>query len=176
MKKLAVFTASLAILLSVAFTLAEATEWKLTDGYSIRFKGKKVSGFFHNLKGQIFFDENNLSASRVNLEVEVTSIRTGNSLKSWHAKRPKWFDAKKHPHITFSSSKFQKAAKGYLVSGKLNMKGVEREISVPVTFLHNTFFGSFKVRRTDYQVGKLKGLAKAVSDTIQIDFTIPVTK
>lgn len=176
MKKSAFILCTLSVLLLTSFNLVDATEWKLTDGYSIRFKGKKVSGFFHNLKGQVLFEENNLAASRVSLEVEVASIRTGNSLKSWHAKRPKWFDAKKHPNITFNSSKFQKAAKGYLVSGKLKMKGVEREITVPVTFLHNTFFGSFKVRRTEYQVGKMKGFSKAVSDTIQIDFTIPVTK
>lgn len=162
-------------LLLTAFTLAETSEWKLTDGYSIRFKGKGINGFFHSLKGQIVFNENTLSASRVNLEVELNSIRTGNSLKSWHAKRAKWFDAKQYPVIRFSSSEIQKAAKGFVAKGKLNMKGVEREISVPFTFLHNTFFGTFFVRRTDYNVGRMKGFSKMVSDSIQIDFTIPVT-
>jgi hypothetical protein len=56
------------------------------------------------------------------------------------------------------------------------MKGVEKEISVPFSFSNKIFFGSFKVRRTEFNVGKMKGFSKMVSDTIQIDFTIPVTK
>lgn len=176
MKKILFIFIPFLVLLLSAFNLPDASEWKLTDGYSIRFKGKGVNGFFHSLKGQIMFDENKLSSSKVNLEVELNSIRTGNSLKSWHAKRAKWFDAKQFPVIRFSSSEIQKAAKGYVAKGKLKMKGVECEISVPFTFLHNTFFGTFFVRRSDYNVGRMKGLSKMVSDSIQIDFTIPVSK
>jgi polyisoprenoid-binding protein YceI len=165
-----------AVLVLSAFTSADAGEWKLTDGYSIRFKGKKVNGFFKSMKGQVNFDENALASSRVMLEVDVTSITTHNSLKTWHSKRPKWFDAKKYPTITFNSNKFQKTPKGFMVTGKLKMKGVEKEISVPFSFSNKIFFGSFKVRRTEFNVGKMKGFSKMVSDTIQIDFTIPVTK
>lgn len=176
MKKI-IFTVTLALtFLLSAFTVLNKEEWKLTDGYSIRFAGKRVNGFFHKLKGQVNFDENKLSTSRVTLEVDVASITTGNSLKSWHAKRPKWFDAKKYPTITFVSEKFQKTTKGYTVTGKLNMRGVEREISVPFSFSNKIFFGHFTVNRSDYKIGPMKGMGKMVSDTIKIDFTIPVTK
>src|SRR3954468_12756501 len=104
MKKI-LFLLFTAIILS-AFTSGDASEWKLTDGYSIRFKGKKVNGFFRSMKGQVNFDENTLSSSRVMLEVDATSITTQNSLKTWHSKRAKWFDTKKFPTITFNSNKF----------------------------------------------------------------------
>lgn len=176
MKKLFfVVTLAFTFLLS-AFTVINKEEWKLTDGYSVRFMGKRINGFFHKLKGQVNFDENKLSTSRVSQEVDVASITTGNSLKSWHAKRPKWFNAKKYPTITFVSNKFQKTAKGYVVTGKLNMRGVEKEISVPFSFSNSIFFGHFSVVRSDFKVGPMKGMGKMVSDTIQIDFTIPVTK
>ncbi len=165
-----------ATLILSAFTIGNAIDWQITDGYSIRVSGKKINGFFHSLKGKISFDENNLSSSQVKLEIDVASITTGNSLKSWHAKRPKWFDAKKYPSITFVSDKFQKTAKGYTVSGKLKMRGVEKDVSIPFSFNRNVFFGQFTVKRTDYKVGSMKGLSKMVSDTIKIDFTIPVTK
>lgn len=165
-----------ALILLSAFAIFNSEEWKLTDGYSIRFSGKKANGFFHTLRGKVSFDENKLSSSSVKLEVDVASISMGNSLKTWHAKRPKWFDAKKYPTITFVSEKFQKSAKGFVVNGKLKMKGVEKDISVPFSFNHNVFFGQFFVRRSDYKVGSMKGMSKSVADSIKIEFTIPVTK
>ncbi len=176
MKKIALLLVVAITFFISAFTLLSPPEWKLTEEYSIRFKGKRINGFFHKLKGNIAFDEKNLATSSVKLEAEVNSITTGNSLKSWHSKRRKWFDAKNYPTISFESRKFEKAPKGYLVTGKLKMKGVEKEITVPFNFSNNIFFGQFKVKRSDYNVGKVKGFAKLVSDTIVIDFTIPVTK
>ena len=176
MKHFNFLAAVLFTLLLSAFTFVNGPDWQLTDGYSIRVKGKKINGFFHKLNGKISFDENNLSSAKVNLEVEVASLTTGNSLKSWHAKRKKWFDAKNYPTINFTSTKFQKSGRGYLVTGKLKMKGVEKEISIPFSFSNNIFFGSFKVLRTDYKVGTMKGMARLVGDTILIDFTIPVTR
>jgi len=166
----------LSTLILSAFTSVEAPEWKLTDQYSIRISGKKINGFFHTLRGKIHFDESNLAGSKVNLEIDVASVTTGNSLKSWHAKKKKWFDAKQYPTITFVSNKFQKTPKGFMVNGKLKMKGVEKDVSIPFSFSNKIFFGSFTVKRTDYNVGTLKGLSKSVADTIKIDFTIPVVK
>lgn len=176
MKKIFFPLICVVLLILSSFTLKNDADWQLTDKYSVWFTGKKVSGFFHKLKGQITFDENKLSSSRINLELETASIATGNSLKTWNAKKAKWFDAKQFPTISFTSEKFQKASKGYIVSGKLKMKGVEKNISVPFAFSDKTFSGSFQVKRSDFNVGKMKGFSKMVSDTITVNFTIPVTK
>lgn len=176
MKKLIIPFLLLAAFVLSAFTFINPPDLKMTDGYSVRVKGKRINGFFHKLKGQIQFDERNLSSSKVKMEVEVGSITTGNTLKSWHAKRRKWFDAKQFPTITFESDKFQKAQKGYTVNGKMKIKGVERNVTVPFNFVDNVFYGSFYLRRSDFNVGRTKGFAKLVSDSILIDFTIPVAK
>jgi polyisoprenoid-binding protein YceI len=176
MKKILLPLTLITLLILSSFTVKDSADWQLTDKYSIWFTGKKVSGFFHKLKGQITFDENKLSSSHINLEVETASIATGNSLKTLNSKKKKWFDVKQYPTITFKSDKIQKAAKGYTVDGKLKMKGVEKQITVPFQFSDKTFFGSFKVKRSDFNVGKTKGFAKMVSDTITVNFTIPVTK
>ncbi|HQQ92953.1 MAG TPA: YceI family protein [Bacteroidia bacterium] len=176
MKSLLLPSVILLLFIVSAFTVIHEADWQMTEEYSIRFSGKKANGFFHKLKGEIRFDENKLSNSSVKLEVDVKSISLNNSLKTWHAKKAKWFNVKAYPVIRFVSSKFEKAPKGYLVSGKLSMKGTEKDITVPFSFVKNVFFGSFKVRRSDFKVGKVKGLSKAVADSIQIDFTIPVKK
>lgn len=176
MKKTLLPFSLIILLLCSGFMVLKPIDWQLTEAYSIRVSGKKIDGFFHKLKGKISFDENNLSASQFNLEVEVASLTTGNSLKSWHAKKAKWLDAKHYPTITFNSSKIQKTAKGYLVNGKLNLRGIEKEVAIPFSFSGNIFFGNFYVKRSDYKVGSLKGMSKMVSDSLRIDFTIPVVK
>ena len=176
MKKIILVFSALTLLGFTAFIAIDASDWNLTDEYSIRFKGKKISGFFHTMRGKISFDENKLSAASVNLEIDAASIATGNSLRTWNSKRKKWFDAKKHPKITFASTKFQKTSSGFLVNGKLKIKGVEKDIAVPFSFNKGIFYGSFYVKRTDFNVGKMKGLQKRVGDTIWVDFTIPVKK
>jgi polyisoprenoid-binding protein YceI len=168
--------ALVALLILSSFTLKDSPDWKLTDKYSVWFKGKHISGFFHTLKGQITFDENKLSSSKINLELEAASIATGNSLRTWRSKKKKWFDAKQFPTITFTSEKFQKATKGYVVTGKVKMKGIEKNVTVPFSFSDKTFFGNFQVKRSDFNIGKQKGWGKWVSDTITVNFTIPVTK
>ena len=65
MKKILFTTLFAAFVLLTAFTLYNSEEWKLTDGYSIRFSGKKANGFFHTLRGKVNFDENKLSTSSV---------------------------------------------------------------------------------------------------------------
>lgn len=175
-KKLIHLSTLVILLLLSSFTLKDSPDWKLTDKSSVWFTGKHISGFFHNIKGEVTFDENKISTARINLEAEVKSIKTGNSLRTWNSKKKKWFDAKQFPTITFISEKFKKESKGYSVTGKLKMKGVEKQITIPFAFSDKTFSGSFPVRRSEFKVGKLKGLGKMVSDTIMVNFTIQVTK
>ncbi len=165
-----------ASILLLSFSPANAPEWQLTDGYSIRFKTKKVNGFFHTLKGKIAFDENNLSSSYFKMEIDAASIGTGNSLKTWHSKKKKWFNAKEFPSITFNSTKISKTEKGFLANGLLKIKGVEKSVSLPFTFISKVFTGQLTILRSDFGVGKTKGLSKLVGDTIRVNITVPVVK
>lgn len=176
MKKVILFSLLVVSPVFLGFRPVSPPELQMTDGYSVRFKGKKVNGFFHTLKGKIRFDENNLSASSFNMEIDVASISTGNSLKTRHAKNKKWFDAKKYPAITFNSSKITRTDKGYQVNGKLKMKDVEKDVTIPFKYVSNVFTGRFYVLRSDFKIGKMKGMHKAVGDTIFVDLTVPVVK
>lgn len=159
-----------------SFTPATAPEWQLTDGYSVRFKTKKVNGFFHALKGKIYFDESNLAGSSFKMEIDAASISTGNSVKTWHSKKKKWFNVKEFPSITFNSTKISKTEKGYSATGLLKIKGEEKSVNLPFTFISKVFTGQLVILRSDFKVGKLKGLSKMVGDTIKVNITVPVTK
>jgi polyisoprenoid-binding protein YceI len=73
------------ILLS-AFTISSSIEWKITDGYSIKFKGKAVEGVFKTMSGDISFNETGLTSSKFSISIDASSINTGNGIKNRHAR------------------------------------------------------------------------------------------
>ena len=155
-----------------------AQQYKLADGHKISFSNPDVSGTFDDLTAaSLIFDETKLSSSKLNFKIEVGSINTGNGLMNKHAKGEEWFNAEKYPYIEFTSSKIEKTSEGYKATGKLQMHGVSKEISIPFTFTKKgnkgTFIAKFSVDRSDFQVGKKNG---GVAETIKISATIPVIK
>ncbi len=166
----------LAIISLSAFTFNNSVSWRIADDYSIKFSSKNPSGVFTKLTGDIEFDEDNLSASKFDVKIDVASINTGNGMKNRHAKGAKWFDAEQYPTINFTSEKFAKSSTGYEVTGMLEMHGIKKEFTMPFTFKDNVFESSFTVNRTDFNIGATKGMAKKVPLEITLDIAVPVTK
>lgn len=163
-----------AVLLS-AFSIAPI-QWKISNGYSIKFSAEHVSGEFEKISGNIFFNENDLSNSSFNIQIDVQSIATGNFLKNSFAKGKKWFDSDRYPKITFISNKISKSNNGYVAYGNLTMKNTTKSIEIPLTFENNVFYGNFSVNRMDYNVGSMEGMSKKVGNKISLQIAIPVTK
>jgi polyisoprenoid-binding protein YceI len=176
MKKLSFAVLVGATMLFSAFTTLKSIDWQINEGYSIKFKGTDAEGVFKTMSGDLSFDENDLANSKFSVSVAVSSINTGNGTKNKHAMSDKWMDAEKYPTITFNSSKFSKLSSGYQVDGTLEMHGVKKQISIPFTFISNTFKGTFKVNRMDYGIGSMEGKSKKVSDDIVLEISVPVTK
>lgn len=165
-----------AIILFSAFIVTNSMSWQIDEGYSIKFAGTDAEGIFKTLTGDIQFDENNLDASQFSTSIDVASINTGNGMKNKHAVSKKWFDAETYPAITFNSSKFDKTDSGYEVTGMIEIHGTKKEITIPFTFSDNTFNGKFSVNRMDFGVGTMKGMSKKVSNEINLEISVPVTK
>lgn len=176
MKKICFTVLAGVVLVLSAFTISKTINWQIKDGYSIKFSGNYAEGSFEKIKGSISFDENDLSSSKFSLNVEVESIATGNWLKNRHARGDNWFDAEKYPNINFVSTRFTKTNNGYLVVGNLTMHGVQKEITIPFTFVNNIFKSTFSVNRMDYKIGTMEGMSKKVSNQIKLTVSIPVTK
>lgn len=176
MKKTALSIAVIAILFLSAFTGYQSVRWNIAKNYSVKFTTHKVSGIFRSFKGDIHFDSHDLTGSRFDVMVDVKSVSTGNGLKNRHAKSKKWLNAKEYPTIKFTSAKILKTNQGFQTIGKLTMRGVQKQISIPFTFQNNIFKGSFEVNRLSYNIGTTKGMASKVGKTLKIDLAIPVIK
>ncbi len=175
MRTITYFFVAGSFILFSAFTIVTST-WKVSDNYSVKFAGTDAEGIFKTLKGDVSFDPNELSTSKLAFTVDVNSINTGNGTKNKHAVSDKWFDAKKYPNITFSSSKIVKEDNQFKVTGTMTIHGVSKEMTIPFSFKNNTIETKFSVNRMDYKVGTMKGMSKKVSDKISLDVSIPLTK
>ena len=169
-----IYKAALPVLL--AFSVVHNQAWSISEDHVVKFSGKYASGSFRSLKGSIVFDEKHPDDAKFDVQIEVTSIETGNKLKNKHAQGEKWFNAEKFPLIHFVSKEVKKTNKGYEITGELEIKGVKKRLTIPFSFEEKNnagvFKGTFKVNRKDFGIGKTKGKA---SDFTTLDVTVPVT-
>ena len=174
MKRLVYPIAAVAIIIGSAFTFIRSQDWKISDDYAIKFTSEDPSGVFRGLKGTVNFDEKNLSASKFDVSVDVSSINTGNGMKNTHAKSAKWLDAEKYPEIKFTSSEITSTGSGYQAKGTLEFHGVKKEITIPFSFQNNVFSSNFEINRLDYDVNTSEPAHGA--SVLKVEITVPVSK
>jgi polyisoprenoid-binding protein YceI len=116
---------------------AATTTWNLDPAHSAaEFKVKhmmiaNVKGSFSGLAGTLTEHATDASLSSVEATIPVGTISTGDADRDGHLKGGEFFDAEKHPTMTFKSTKVTKKSEGeYAVTGDLTVHGVTK----PVTF------------------------------------------
>jgi len=139
-------TSRIVPVLLVALTLAAtpavtAETWSVDKAHTeINFKVDHfftpVSGTFTDFDIDLQYDAANPANSSVDVRIEVASLHTGNADRDQHLRSPDFFEADRHPHITFRSISVRQAGEGQLVAtGPLTIKGVSRIIDLPIQVL-----------------------------------------
>ncbi|MCU4185454.1 YceI family protein [Acidiferrimicrobium sp. IK] len=93
----------------------------------------KVKGTFDTFEGTITVAEDPL-ASSVTAEIDVTSINTREENRDNHLRSPDFFEADKHPKITFKSTSVTPKGSDYAVTGDLTIKGTTRPVTLDLEF------------------------------------------
>jgi polyisoprenoid-binding protein YceI len=104
--------------------------------FQVRHLVTKVRGRFTDLGGSIAFDEASPGNSAVTFTIQAASIDTGTPDRDAHLRSQDFFHVEQYPVITFASTAI--TARGgdrYDVTGDLAMRGVTKQITLPVTFL-----------------------------------------
>ena len=105
-------------------------------GFQIRHMMAKVRGRFTDFDGKIVADRAKPEASSVELTIQATSIDTANPNRDKDLRSADFFDVEKYPTITFKSTSIKAKGKdAYDVTGTLTMRGVSKEVTLPVAFL-----------------------------------------
>ena len=90
-----------------------------------------VRGQFREFEGTLEAAEDDPAHSRVRGTAKVASIDTGSPDRDEHLKGPDFFDAERHPEITFASTRIESlGGPDYRVTGDLTIKGVTRPVTM----------------------------------------------
>jgi polyisoprenoid-binding protein YceI len=104
--------------------------------FQVRHLVTKVRGRFTDFEGTIRLDEAQPDRSSASLTIQGASIDTNTADRDQHLRSEDFFFVEKYPTITFASTRVTKtSADQYSVTGTLTIRGVSREVTLPVTSL-----------------------------------------
>lgn len=143
----------------------------------------KVRGHFDKFSGTFTFDEKSQKLENVQVTIKTDSINTQVADRDKHLRSPDFFDAAKHPEITFKSTKVDYTMdKPTKVTGDLTIRGTKKPITLDVKYNGAVtdhfgarviaFEATGKINRKDYGVSWHKALDSGgvvVGEEIQIE-------
>jgi len=113
-----------------------------------------ADGKFSRFNGDVTVDPADLTTARVTVSVDASTLDTGISRRDRHLRSEDFFYVEKFPAVTFESLRVEGAGRRLLVVGRLTLRGVTREVRVPVDVSvagkRLEARGQFDVKRTDY--------------------------
>lgn len=148
-----------------------------TSNSSVNFTIKKlllltVKGTFPEVSGTIDLNNEQISTSKIDLAISVSSLDTGNKKRNEHLQQDDFFKAANHPEITFSSSEIVKKNEFYWAKGTLNVAGTSGTIDIPFQLKDSKAKGEFSLDRMDYKVGKIPAFVAAKTVNISFDLDL----
>ncbi len=182
MKRILLVISGLILLLVSAFACYQAVrptvkeDHFVAEGYTVKvFRNAQLQFpiYFKGLKTSISFDEKNPGEAKIVATIDATTVETGNESMTAHAKEPNVLDTEKFPVIKFESSAVRKTTSGYEVTGKLTLKGIIKEITIPFTFENEIFSGKFSILAKDFNITREGAVP---SGEIKIELTVPLSK
>ncbi len=151
-----------------------------------------INGSANGVTGSVQFDPANPSAPTGKIVVAASSLHVPNPMMKEHLHGDQWLSVAKQPEITFEAKSVKHAKTTGNdttadVTGTLTIKGVSKEITVPVKFSYLkdklglrvpnmkgdllVVRSSFKIKRSDYGINPAAPQDK-VSDEIDITLSV----
>ncbi len=104
--------------------------------FQVRHLLTKVRGRFTEFAGTVSFDQEHPEQSSASLTIDASSIDTSTADRDTHLRSDDFFAVGTFPTLTFASSRvFKTGDDTYDVVGTLTIRGVAKEITMPVTYL-----------------------------------------
>ncbi|NYH11174.1 YceI family protein [Pseudomonas moraviensis] len=160
---------------AVEYTRVNTTASQISFTYNQM--GSRMYGTFGKFDATLDFDTDNLASARTTLHIDLTSIDAGSEDANTELVKPAWFDTDKFPVAVFESTRFRPAGDNrYLVDGHLTLKGITREVQVPVQLKPDSSIGIFDgelvLKRDEFGLGAGEWADTVVSKDIDIKFKV----
>ncbi|MES0882970.1 YceI family protein [Roseibium sp. SCP14] len=133
----ALFTSSLRVSAGPISGTYVLTPSNIDTGFSVRVLGRgPVLGEFKNVTGKMILNQNRPEKSRVNVTVDLRSVKTNNDRVTGFLKSSAMFDVANHPIAKFQSTRIVITGKySAEVEGVLSLRGQRKrtKLSVKIT-------------------------------------------
>jgi polyisoprenoid-binding protein YceI len=96
----------------------------------------KIRGAFHGLTGTITLGESGDIPTKIEAEIDVTSVDTQESKRDAHLQAPDFFNSSEHGKMTFVSTSISGSGTTFTVIGNLTLRNVTKSVT-----LHGTVAG-----------------------------------
>lgn len=151
-----------------------------------------INGSANGVLGTVTFDPENPGATKGKIVVDATTLTVPNPMMKGHLHSPMWLDTAKNKEISFEAKELKHVKTTgdkttADASGTLTIKGVAKEVTVPVTLTYLkgklgqrvpnmkgdllVIRANFTVKRSDYRINPGAPEEK-VSDTIDLTLSI----
>ncbi|MFZ4550283.1 MAG: YceI family protein [Aquabacterium sp.] len=139
--------------------------------------GVPLQGRFKVFAAQTSFDPKALAQSQIAFQLDLGSVAL-NADADTELRKPDWFNTVKFPKATFQSSAIKAVGAGkFEVAGKLVIKGVSRDVVIPVQLTQaqgvSLATGGFALKRLDFKVGEGDWAdTSIVANDVQVQFKL----
>ena len=157
-------------------------------GFSVRHLMSKVRGKFEKFEGALVTADD-LSASTVNVSVDLSSINTGTADRDAHLRSGDFFENETYPDVTFVSTNVERDGDDWAVTGNLTIKGVSKPVTIvfeptgsakdPFGNTRAGFEGTATINRKDWGItwnAALETGGVLVSDKVKLEFDVSAIK
>ncbi|CAL9344193.1 YceI family protein [Streptomyces sp. enrichment culture] len=156
-------------------------------GFSVRHAMvTTVRGAFTDYDSRLYFDGDDPSRSRADLVIRVASVDTGVEQRDAHLVGKDFFDARRHPEMTFrSTAALQKSAESFRMTGDLTIRDTTRAVELQLDYLGSVvdpfgyqragFDGTTTIDRRDWGLvynQRLEAGGSMVSEKVRLQFDI----
>jgi polyisoprenoid-binding protein YceI len=166
-----------------AISTAQAVEYNRVNTHASQISftynqmGSRMYGTFARFEATLDFDTDNLANAHTTLHIDLTSIDAGSEDANTELVKPAWFDTAKFPVAVFESSQFTQVAENrYLIAGQLTLKGITRDVQVPVELKPDhdigIFAGELLLKRDEFGLGAGEWADTVVSRDIAIKIKV----
>ncbi|HET6863570.1 MAG TPA: YceI family protein [Pyrinomonadaceae bacterium] len=152
----------------------------------IEFVGSKVvgsqQGSFEKFEGAINY-AGQPEKSRVDIKIDMNSIKADEDGLTNHLKTPDFFDVAKYPQSTFTSTEIKPGGeKGatHTITGNLQLHGVTKAITFPATIAVTTnavtVDSNFSINRKDFGINYTGAADNLIRDEVVLTLKVRAVK
>ena len=177
---------ALVLLASMALTAHAERAQVIAAKSRVEFMSKQLGvpmeGTFKSFEAQIAFDPRHPEGGTIAVQIDTGSASLGIPIGDAELPKALWFDVSQFPQATFQSSVIKAVGNGkFDVHGRLMLKGVTRDLVVPVAIVQtptgeSVATGSFVLQRLEFRVGdgEWKDVS-VVGNEVRVNFTFTLT-